>query len=183
MWKGPAGIKVRAEPNDDYALPDLWDTIVCRVQESIDYVIGQPLVEPRSVMLLQNRKMLFPSLILSASNFRVLELEKDIIKVGTKGLAEQAFDIFEDERLWTSLSYGADSFRKHVSLVIVRLMLSAKRKWLTRRTTRDKTNSVSVPIIMDSANIGLKDFPVFDSGISMNDIIFYVIAGIRIPLE
>ena len=138
---------------------------------------------PGGVVTLQQGKMLLPGHIILLHNFGMLKLKEDVIKIGTERLTEESFHIFKYECLGLCLSDGSDSFREHISCVIICLVLTAQGERLAWRTSGYKLNFARVAIVAYGTDIGLEYRPVLHTGISVCDIVIYIITGVFIPLK
>lgn len=177
----PACIEITTESNDDDTLANLRHAIVCRIQQTENHIIRQPIIVSGCVMLFQKSEMFHPSHVFGFYDLRVLKLKEYIVEILTKRLPQQTSYIFKDKNLRSHFADSADSFREHISLIIVSLVLSTKREWLAWRSSCHKLYLAGITIIMYSAYIRLIYLPIFDCRIPMLNVVVQIITGILIP--
>lgn len=177
----PACIEITTEPNNDDALANLGHAIVRRIQQTEYHIIRQPIIVSGRVMLFQQSEMFHPGHAVSFYNLRVLKLKEYVIEILAKRLPQQASDIFKDKNFRPYFADSADSFREHISLIIVSLVLSTKREWLAWRPACHKLYFPGITIVMYGAYIRLIYLPIFDGRIPVLNVVVQIIAGILIP--
>ena len=177
----PACIEVTAESDNDNTLTDLRNTVIRCIQQTKDHIIGQSILVSSCMVLFQKSKMLHPGHVLSFYDLWVLELKEYIVEVLTKGFPQQTSHILKDKHFRSYLTNGTDSLREHIPFIVVCLVLAAKRKRLTWRSSGNKLYLTSITIIMHSAYISLIYLPISDGRIPVLNIVIQIIAGILIP--
>ncbi|KER69472.1 hypothetical protein HR51_23790 [Burkholderia cepacia] len=80
--------------------------------------------------------MICPIFVLQRRKIWKLKLQLNIVEVICEGRSRQAFDVFDNKRLWAKLPNHFDSCGKHIPIVFISFVLTTDRKWLTGRTAR-----------------------------------------------
>src|SRR5690606_30149331 len=153
--EGPFDIEVRAEADKNHTLAPLRNTIVGGVEYAIYDTIPQPAALARRMVPFQPAKMLRPILAVFPRQFGIAELVNDIRQIGSERLPRQAFHVLEDKSLRFCLSNDADRFGPHVARVILRAVLAAKGKRLTRRPSGHQLDLSLVGFEAELAHVSL----------------------------
>ena len=177
----PTRVEIAAKSNDDNTLTDLRDTVIRCVQKAKYHIVRQFILVTGRVVLFQKGKMFHPRHVLNLYNLWVLELKKYVVEILAKGFPEQTSHVFKYKYFRSYLTDGTDSLREHIPFIVVRLVLTTKRKRLARWASGNKLYLTGKIIIMHSANIGLVYLPIFDSRIPMPNIVIQIVTGIFVP--
>jgi hypothetical protein len=122
-------------------------------------------------------------LALASFDFGVLKLKADIFKVVAERAAGEPLDVFEDERLWLGLAYGADGLGEHVPYVLVSPMLPAQGEGLAGRAAGYELYAAVEGPEVDLANIALEELPALDDADAALLVLADRLAAMLVPLD
>src|SRR5262245_56931493 len=137
------------------------------------------------MMLLQARQVSGPRLVvfLFAPDFRVRELEDDVLKVRRERLARETLYVLEDEGAGSRLSDRAHRFGPEVACVLASLVLAAKGERLARRTARDQLYLLLEASEVDFLHITRLQWPMGDDWMLSFRVFSDRVAAVAVALE
>ena len=136
----PFGVDVRAQSDDEHSFANLRNSIVSRIQEGIGHTIRDTRFG-RRCQIGQTLGVRLPGFSRLDHAIGETQSGQDVAEISGKTFSQKPFDVFEDKSSGAQLTDRSNRLGKHVTMVVLRLRETAKRKRLARRTSCNKVDA------------------------------------------